>query len=360
MKLISRIKSGNAYAYLSDLRRYPQMLSFKKRYKALSNNAVILVGTPAHKNLGDHLIGVSELKFIRDCYPDNPLFEIPTHVFVRYENYIRSHAQKYAHVFITGGGWMGSVWPNEERTLQSMVDTFSESPLVILPQTIFYDTEIDEGKELHRSANEIFSKCKNLKLCVRDPKSVESAMTFEAIPSNRILLCPDIALYYADNYRYNSNDSRRLGLYLRKDREKVASDEALDMIKNYFKKNGYEFFVSDTMAEHLIPIDKREDEICRVIEDMKQCAVILTDRLHAMVYSVIAGVPCIALDNKTHKVQGVYSKWLLNNKNILFVGEDGCSEADISSFVQKGPQPFEAAYLVEEFKKLEQFIKEDN
>lgn len=359
MKLVSKIKAGKAYAYFSDLRRYPQMLLFKKRYKALGNNAVILVGTPAHKNLGDHLIGVSELKFIRDCYPNNPLFEIPTHVFVRYENYIRKNVKEYSHVFITGGGWMGSVWPSEERTLQSMVDTFSESPLVVLPQTIYYDMNSNEGEALHRSASAIFGKCKDLKICVRDPHSIESAYTFGVIQKERLLLCPDIALYYKNNYQYNLNKTQRLGVYLRKDREKVASDEMLEMIKSYFTENKYEFFVSDTMAEHLIPIDKREGEILRVIEAMKKCEIVLTDRLHAMVYSVIAGVPCIALDNKTHKVQGVYSKWLSNNKNILFVGTDGCSESDIEKFISRTPQPFESGYLVEEFEQLKRFINEN-
>lgn len=334
------------------------MLSFKKKFKGLSKNTVVLVGTPAHKNLGDHLIGVSELKFIHDCYPSNPLFEIPTHVFVRYEDFIRNNVKKYSHVFITGGGWMGSVWPSDELTLQSMVDIFSESPLVILPQTIYYDLGSKEGKELHRLANLTFSKCKDLKLCVRDPQSIDSAQTFDAIAKDRLLLCPDIALYYANNYQYNSNGSRKLGIYLRNDREKVASDETVDMIKNFFAESKYDFFVSDTMADHLIPIDKRNSEIHRVIEDMRNCEFVLTDRLHAMIFSVIAGVPCIVLDNKTHKVQGVYNKWLSNNKNILFVGSDHCSESDIAMFVQKGSQPFETNYLTDEFERLKRFIME--
>ncbi len=37
--------------------------------------------------------------------------------------------------------------------------------------------------------------------------------------------------------------------------------------------------------------------------------LVVTDRLHGMVFSAITGTPCIALDNISHKVYGAY-QWL--------------------------------------------------
>lgn len=358
MDLIGKLKSGKLYPYLSELLRDPQMLLFKRRFRRLDDQALILLGTPAHKNLGDHLIAVSERRFIRTCYPDKPLLEIPTHVFVRYQDYIAKHATGKNTVFITGGGWMGSVWPDDELTLQSMLRAFHASRLVILPQTMYYDRTSEAGEALFQSADSVFSACRDLKVCVRDQRSYDAALTFKNLSPDRLLLCPDIALYDALDPAYKSGQADRVGVYLRQDREKISSDRVVEELMNCFRENRYEFFFSDTMAKHQVPIWRREKAIANVIADMRTCRVILTDRLHAMVYSVIAGVKCIALDNKTNKVFGVYDKWLRDDPNILFMRKEEGSIARFADFLSEEPKPFSAARLTAEFKKLARFIEE--
>ena len=51
---------------------------------------------------------------------------------------------------------------------------------------------------------------------------------------------------------------------------------------------------------------ERMIEIKKKIVEFSSCKIIVTDRLHGMIFSLIAGVPCVAIDNKNHKVSGVY------------------------------------------------------
>ena len=50
----------------------------------------------------------------------------------------------------------------------------------------------------------------------------------------------------------------------------------------------------------------RVAEITNKLNEFNQFDCIITDRLHGMIFSTLADVPCIAVDNKNHKVAGVY------------------------------------------------------
>ena len=295
------MKESSIYKTASLIFRCPGEIGFEKDY----DDCIFLVGTPLHKNLGDHLIAEAEMQFLKDCFPDKRIVEVPTEVFLKHQDFLKRTSPERA--FITGGGWMGSLWPDDERIMQKMVETFSK--VTILPQTIYYDSD----SELLESANKRFRECRSLKLCVRDEQSYEFAVkNMDA----EVYLAPDMALYYKGDHNFSSNKGTA-GLYLRKDREQVTDEAMLSDILEPF--NDYSFVVSDTMYRRLVPKWRRSSLIRKTINDMRGCEVIITDRLHAMVYSVIAGTKCIALDNKTGKVSGVYSKWLDWNPNILLI-----------------------------------------
>mgnify|MGYP003170275434 FL=1 len=56
------------------------------------------------------------------------------------------------------------------------VKDFVDKKIVIFPQTIYFDKKIVPFNALISSANEIFSKCKDITLCVREKKSFEFAI----------------------------------------------------------------------------------------------------------------------------------------------------------------------------------------
>lgn len=340
----------NLYNLASLVFRYPGTIGFRTRYRLFHKRDITLVGTPLHKNMGDHLISEAELRFLRDTFPGKRIFEIPTEVFLRFSDCIEKNVAPGTRIFITGGGWMGSLWPKDEMILQNMISVFSDCSVTILPQTVFYDPCDEEGKYLLENANNTFMNCADLKICVRDEASYGFAVNNFTIDKDKIILSPDMALYYQDTKQ--KKEKSFLGLFLRGDREKVSDDEFINKIRSMIPLEPFE---SDTMHKRLVPIWRRRRNIEALIDQMRSCEIIVTDRLHAMIYSVIAGTKCIALDNKTGKVSGVYQKWLSWDENILLVKDT----SDIPGFINK---PYKESEYIKrlkpEFEKLRHFVLE--
>ena len=320
------------------------MLRFKNAFENIENS-IILLGTPLHKNLGDHLIAEAEKLFLQDCYPEKNIFEIPTEVFMHYKEFIQANVNKDIPVFITGGGWMGTLWKEDEEIMQSMLEIFHECKIVILPQTIYYE----KRTSLLDKANQVMNKCENLKICVRDEASYEFAKKY--FEAGRIMLAPDMGLYYTCDK--TDIERKGVGVILRQDREKL--DSSIGSLTLEYLRHAFELKYSDTIALNQIPLIERALRISELIQFMQGCSLIVTDRLHGMVYSVISGTKCIVFNNKTGKVEGVYSKWLSWNSDILYLNKFNADS--IQNLIEKEPE--EKNYkqvLSEDFENLKRFI----
>ena len=108
-----RIKLGSSY------------FDYKKRIDCIEDGTEVnlLLGTPLHKNLGDHLIALSELDFLKSNRVEN-LVEIPMSVFWCFKSELIKKKMNISKVFISGGGWMGSLWTEDEKAMVEMIDLF--------------------------------------------------------------------------------------------------------------------------------------------------------------------------------------------------------------------------------------------
>ena len=55
--------------------------------------------------------------------------------------------------------------------------------------------------------------------------------------------------------------------------------------------------------------------------------MVITDRLHCMIFSAITSTPCIVIDNYTNKISGVY-KWISNYNYLMLI--NGIQELDMA------------------------------
>ena len=67
----------------------------------------------------------------------------------------------------------------------------------------------------------------------------------------------------------------------------------------------------------VIDNDAKEDIINKKITEFKSAKLVITDTLHCMISCAISGTPCIALNNLTGKVQGVY-EWVKHLEYIRY------------------------------------------
>ena len=326
VKILKNMIPAAAKAYI---RLGASRTKYRKRIAAMSSAAEpfdILIGTALHTNLGDHLIALAEKEFIPER-SGRALIEIPREAYHLYRNKISGIAlPEDTTVYITGGGWMGDLWPNEEKDVQDMASLFRKQKIVILPQTIFYE---DPESRLINRGNKIYAKCTEIKLCVREQSSYDRAEA--SLHIKNISLTPDIALLYT----YRSNRTPRsmcAGICLRRDREQVLDAATESKLLETVRNAGYKTVLVSTMSDHRISEEERKAAVNKALDEFASCSLLIVDRLHAMVFAYLTGRPCIALDNKTGKVSGVYRKWLYDCPYIMLADSTTKSE-DIAAFI---------------------------
>ena len=62
----------------------------------------------------------------------------------------------------------------------------------------------------------------------------------------------------------------------------------------------------------------KEGTLKRKLEQIMHAGIVVTDRLHGMIFAAITGTPCIALDNYNHKIRETYN-WLEHLPYILYI-----------------------------------------
>lgn len=293
------------------------------------NDYDLLLGTAIHTNLGDHLITLAEEKMMGDLNPNRKVYEVPTEMFQFYKKRLRRAVNSSARIFINGGGWMGNLWPNEERLLQDMVDTFCENETVIFPQTVYYDYNVQPFQELIDRGNRIFKKCADLTLFVRDKQSYDFAKKNLSI--KKIMLVPDIGLYYSP-VKYLKKEGV-IGLCVREDREKSSDSIFITKLCDEMILRGYQVVSLSTMYEKRVPSTQRFEVCEQKISEFSKCTAVITDRLHGMIFSYLSGTACVILDNKTKKVSGVYEQWL-SKSNQIYPAYINSSIDSILQFIQ--------------------------
>lgn len=297
--------------HIKNILVYPQWEHIKYKIKRHDNRIALLLGTCVYNNLGDHLISYSEKIFLKKNLNSCELFEIPTPIYFQHRDFLKKYIGKEDLIFITGGGWMGSLWIDDEKRIQTMVKDFQRNTIVILPQTVYYDTDTDYNTILE-DAQSIYSKCKNLTICTRDVNSYNTVTNF--FPYIKCLLVPDIALYL--KYCEENKQKRKIGVCIRKDRESCTTGKVMEAICS--QDSNVEQI--DTISKYnTIPVYARKFLIKRKIQEFSKFKSIYTDRLHGMIYAKLAGTVCYVFDNRSGKVKGVYEKWLSNDENIIFV-----------------------------------------
>lgn len=277
-----------------------------------------LIGTPLHGNLGDHAIAVAELQWLNSHFKEAQCMEITGISYSRNKKLYHRLIKKWEQgvIFISGGGFLGSLWPEEEQRVLDIISTFSKRNIVIFPQTIYYDLTDIEGRDLYDQAYNIYKKCKNLLLVLREEVSMSFVEKY--FPDIKKIFIPDMVFYMGEK---SFNVKRKGILYcLRKDKEGKIDKEELQIIKSKVKNKFFneEVRYTDTVLNRYLPISIRKKEVEKKLQEFASSKIVITDRLHGMIFAAITGTPCVVLPSKSWKVRGVY-EYIKNNEYIIYL-----------------------------------------
>lgn len=112
----------------------------------------------------------------------------------------------------------------------------------------------------------------------------------------------------------------------------------MQKIQHFCNKSNIPYLITDTCTNYLISTRKREDELEKFFDLIGRGRLLITDRIHGMLFAEITGTPCIAVDNISKKVSGVF-EWMKNCSYITCVEEENITEELFTNYYQMKSNP---------------------
>lgn len=276
------------------------------------SKVVYLIGTEDYGNLGDNHISFSENEFIEKTLGNCHIEEIPASKFDYYFDTTKKYIRINDIICMQGGGNIGNEYIAEYKRRKVLLQ-LPDNDIIVFPQTIYF-TDNEEGKrELGNTIN-IFNDHKHLHLFIREKYSYDFVQNNFDVD---VHLVPDIVL----SSSYDSSDNRKgITLCLRHDIERKITDEDEKNIIDCAKRYRDKVEISDTQLSYHVSVKNRRNELDKIINKIRTSELVITDRLHGMVFCAITGTPCIVMSNYNKKVIGVY-EWIKDLKYITFIDD---------------------------------------
>lgn len=294
-------------------------LDFKFKFyikKTRGKEKYIIFNTPNHGNLGDHAILYAEKEILKE--KGKNIFEIMHHQTDYFIKKFSKDINEKDIIFITGGGNLGSLWEHEQINVNKVLKRFNKNKIIIFPQTVHYE---ETRRAIYRLKEDkkIYSDCKSLLLCCRDEKSYIFCKNILGVKS---ILVTDVVAYL--NFSKKHLERKGILFCFRTDKEKgdidLISGKLCDEIKKKYPTENIKSI--DTVQSGFFTPKKGKHKFLEFINLVKKSKLFVTDRLHGMLFAAITGTPCIAIDNKSGKVKGVFKTICKENEYIKFIDSE--------------------------------------
>jgi len=285
----------------------------------------ILISTPFYGNVGDHAIVLSEIRFLRDAHVS--YLDISSVEYKLFKKNIVQFIRKDDIILIDGGGNMGDIWPGTMEQINDIVKSFINNKIMVFPES-WYFTDNHYGKQLLKDTMLTFNEHKDIILFARDSWSfvemkknltIDVRLSFDCV----LLMCIPRAICLKN---------KGVAISIREDKES-NSNVSLIEIQNILKTNNIDFFFIKNDCYKHIPKIKRKSFVHKIISEYLSASLVITDRFHGMIFSIICGKPCIVFDNKTKKIKHFY-----NDINQMILGIDfttwqDCTEGSLIDYI---------------------------
>lgn len=298
-------------------------------YLSTDTKKVIIMLAADYGNLGDSAITYAQSLYLSEQFPGYEIIEVPLSRTYKDLKSLKRKISSEDVVTITGGGFMGTLYLGAEMQRQFIIEKFPENKIISFPQTAYFSSD-KRGDKLKRKMSLLYGKHRNLTICAREEKSF--TIMQELFQSNRVVLTPDIVLYL-DERKPDIRRGESIAICIRDDKESLLGASSRQMIKDFMTSANYDVVEADThIGDVVLSIDERSVELKKIWTTFASSQLVITDRLHGMIFCAITGTPCVAINNNNGKVGDVYSTWLFGLKNIVLV--DGFQQDVISEYIK--------------------------
>lgn len=332
---------------------YRRKLSLE-RYKHLcGERKAYLFCAPDYGNLGDHAIAVGEHYFFQKNFGID-IEEVPINRFDENISIVMEHIKPEDIVLVTGGGFLGSLWEQGEFQARKVVSLFPDNPVLILPQTLYWEASHEWDIEKART-RQAYENHKKLVLCARDVETYR--IMIEAYPKSEVIAAPDMVLAYGWE-EFINRDTEREGalLCLKTDKESVLTNRDWEELREIALEACGTASVCSTNLDEMIS-EKRRDVFLRMkLDEFSRARLVITDRLHGLLFSVITGTPCVAMNNCNHKLRATF-EWVKHIPNLRFADSIDKVKHLAKEVLSVGQVEYCASDFRDHFKELEMTVE---
>ncbi len=324
------IENAQALSLISELQRQAKSILDQ----VIPDDAhIILLDYPNNTNVGDSLIWLGEIAYLQSRNL------IPAYV-CDVKNYdakiLRNIIHSKSVILMHGGGNFGTVWTEIHNFRLQVLSDFPHIPIVQLPQTLHFDDAL-KTKEMA----EVIEKQGNFTLLARSKPSYEFARGHFSAKTH---LCPDMAFFIGAIENHNKPVVDRFVL-ARTDHE--SSNTFLEQVKGMSHQQSLDIadWLTPSWQErflHRIEIHSRwirafidkhniwlfylwnllsRYRLKRGVGLLARGHIVITDRLHAHILSVLLNIPHVIVDNNYGKIGNFHRTWTSNHVKTKFISD---------------------------------------
>ena len=311
---------------------------------------IILMGFPNHRNLGDQAIALAEEKFIRKHFPEYDFYSVPEGIMLKCVEKVRKACSDDDILVLHGGGNLGNQYMYIEESRRKILELFPNNPIILMPQSIYFSKD-EKGEEELNKTIECYNKHDKFIIVAREQISydiIKDKFDLEVIQT------PDIVMSL--NKQKFEQDRNGIMYILRHDVEVVLDDSD----RNKLIQVGYKYFddvkVTDMMYPEKINDHQREKVLDTFMSEIGKRKVVVTDRLHGMIFCAITGTPCVVFSNYNHKVKGSL-KWLEHLNYIKFLDDISKTDEAIKELMEIKETKYDNTEILENLDKIVNKIK---
>ncbi len=303
---------------------------------------------PSHFNIGDHLIWLGAMFYLRQTRKAKVDYIASAGQFSTAQFAARS---REGPIFLHGGGNFGDIWPDLQNFREAIIGQYPNRKIVILPQTIHFSS----SEKLKQSAD-LLNQHPDLTIFVRDDRSYQTAIT--NFSGCKVYKAPDAAFHLAglpntqlappqiDRTIYMCREDREmnysfkpknLGLHnsivddwvsfhwLRKLPENWIYVPGLTRFIREFWQRGLKQpheWVSRQKWQWLHPYSRDlggmyGSHLNRMswgqahsgIYQLQQYSGVITNRLHVHILCLLLGIPHVLLPGSYYKIEAFHREW---------------------------------------------------
>lgn len=289
---------------------------------------IFLIGTPEYGNMGDQIIALGELSWLHAYYPHTPVREFTHETLLRDTNcrILLSQIKKQDILFLQGGGNVNDLYVNCERIRRTVIQSCPDNRIILFQQSIHFRNTA-KAQQYKKDTVRIYNQHKHLLILTREDTSYATAQAM--FPRLQVEKFPDMATYLFSVLKPSAAFPRDgILLCLRNDSERYFSEDAWHHTLSAL--HSYNIRRTDTHIHRPVKPENRLKEAQALMDAFAHSKVVVTDRFHGVIFSVLSQTPCVALRSCDHKItDGV--KWFREETGVLYAQ----SPEEIPALVEK-------------------------